>query len=197
MLEYAWDVSPKNYLKCDPCVATAPSTQDLVQSGVWWLSRDWNNYNDVDNDNEDYSEHVFFTRLHVRYNRSSFPQDLMFEETANNENFQARYVITHPATGDLNCDQGKKYLKELKQRRKEELETLTWLTGRGYNDWDMLVKADEEKSIPAEEAYAMIASDSKKQKKDKGILFATLGVMGLLSLAGLQQRKKVNRDNIT
>src|SRR6185369_3268174 len=25
MLEYAWDVSPKNYVKCDPCVATAPS----------------------------------------------------------------------------------------------------------------------------------------------------------------------------
>src|SRR6187200_1725481 len=47
MLEYAWDVSPKNYVKCDPCVATAPSTQDLVQAGVWWLNRDWANYDDV------------------------------------------------------------------------------------------------------------------------------------------------------
>ena len=47
MLEYAWDVSPKNYVKCDPCVATAPSTQDLVQAGVWWINRDWNDYNDV------------------------------------------------------------------------------------------------------------------------------------------------------
>jgi hypothetical protein len=47
MLEYAWDVSPKNYVKCDPCVATAPSTQDLVQAGVWWISRDWNDYNDA------------------------------------------------------------------------------------------------------------------------------------------------------
>jgi hypothetical protein len=27
MLEYAWDVSPHNYVKCDPCVATAPSTK--------------------------------------------------------------------------------------------------------------------------------------------------------------------------
>jgi len=44
MLEYAvGDVSPKNYLKCDPCVAP-PFHADLVQSGVWWLSRDWNNY---------------------------------------------------------------------------------------------------------------------------------------------------------
>ncbi|HEV8272940.1 MAG TPA: DUF2330 domain-containing protein, partial [Chitinophagaceae bacterium] len=47
MLEYAWDVSPKNFVKCDPCVATAPSTQDLVQAGVWWLNRDWTNYDDV------------------------------------------------------------------------------------------------------------------------------------------------------
>ena len=32
MLEYAWDVSPKNYVKCDPCVATPPTEQDLVQA---------------------------------------------------------------------------------------------------------------------------------------------------------------------
>ena len=38
MLEYAWDVSPQNYLKCDPCVATAPSVRDLVQAGVWWVN---------------------------------------------------------------------------------------------------------------------------------------------------------------
>ena len=68
MLEYAWDVSPKNYVKCDPCVATAPSTQDLVQAGVWWLNRDWTNYDDV-YDNDDYSDKVYFTRLHVRYNQ--------------------------------------------------------------------------------------------------------------------------------
>ena len=101
MLEYAWDVSPQNYVKCDPCVATAPSTQDLVQSGVWWLQRDWNNYEDEEQYDNTYSPHVFFTRMHVRYNRNAFPQDLMFEETANEENFQARYIITHPATGDF------------------------------------------------------------------------------------------------
>ncbi|MBL7732044.1 MAG: DUF2330 domain-containing protein, partial [Chitinophagaceae bacterium] len=109
MLEYAWDVSPKNYVKCDPCVATAPSVQDLVQSGVWWINRDWNDYTDVDNEEEDYSDNVFFTRLHVRYNRDKFPQDLMFQVTPNTENYQARYVITHPATGDFNCEAGKKY----------------------------------------------------------------------------------------
>ena len=34
MLEYAWDVSPSNFVKCDPCIATAPSTRDLVQARV-------------------------------------------------------------------------------------------------------------------------------------------------------------------
>ncbi len=117
MLEYAWDVSPKNFVKCDPCVATAPSTQDLVQAGVWWINKDWNDYSDVQNEEEDYSDNVYFTRLHVRYNRKSFPQDLTFQVTPNTENYQARYIITHPATGDFSCEAGKKYLKQLKERR--------------------------------------------------------------------------------
>jgi len=189
MLEYAWDVSPKNYVKCDPCVATAPSTQDLVQAGVWWLNRDWTNYDDV-YDNDDYSDNVYFTRLHVRYNRRSFPQDLMFQVTPNTDNYQARYVITHPATGDFNCEAGKKYLKQLKQRRADELEMLTYLTGKDYSDWDVVSEQPEEKYVPTEASYASIAPLlQNKPKKDKGILVATLSVMGLVSLAGLRRKK--------
>src|SRR3954465_15326304 len=99
MLEYAWDVSPKNFVKCNPCVATAPSTQDLVQAGVWWINRNWSDYSDVDSEEQlDFSDNVYFTRLHVRYNRQSFPQDLQFQLTPNVENFQARYIVTHPAS---------------------------------------------------------------------------------------------------
>ena len=188
MLEYAWDVSPKNYVKCDPCVATAPSTQDLLQAGVWWLNRDWTNYDDVYN-NDDYSDNVYFTRLHVRYNRKSFPQDLVFQVTPNTDNYQARYVVTHPATGDFNCDAGKKYLKELKQRRADELEMLTYLTGKGYSDWDLVAEQPEEKYVPAEASYASIApSIQNKPKKDTGILIATFSVMGLVFLAGIRRR---------
>ncbi|HEU5167829.1 MAG TPA: DUF2330 domain-containing protein [Chitinophagaceae bacterium] len=190
MLEYAWDVSPKNYVKCDPCVATAPSTQDLVQAGVWWLNRDWTNYDDV-YDNDDYSDKVYFTRLHIRYNRKSFPQDLMFQVTPNTDNYQARYVITHPATGDFNCEDGKKYLKELKQRRIDELEMLTYLTGKDYSDWDVVTEQPEEKYVPKEASYASIApSLQNKPKKDKGILFATFGVVGLVFLAGFRRKEK-------
>ncbi len=192
MLEYAWDVSPKNYVKCDPCVATAPSTQDLVQAGVWWINRDWNDYNDVNNQEEDYSDNVYFTRLHVRYNRNKFPQDLMFQVTPNTESYQARYVITHPATGDFSCEAGKKYLKELKERRADEMEMLAYLTGKGYSDWDVVSNESEEKYIPAEASYASIAPgiNNNSPKRDKRILYATIGVMGLITLAGFGTRKK-------
>ena len=185
MLEYAWDVSPQNYVKCDPCVATAPSTQDLVQSGVWWLNRDWNNYNDIYED-EDYSTKVYFTRLHVRYNRSAFPQDLQFQVTPNIENYQARYVITHPATGDFTCEAGKKYLKELKQRRQDEMQMLSYLTGKGYDDWDVLAQNPEEKFIPKEASYSTVNHKMNKTKEARtGLLFGVIAFMGLASLVGL------------
>jgi len=189
MLEYAWDVSPKNFVKCDPCVATAPSTQDLVQAGVWWINRDWNDYGDIENE-EDYSGNVYFTRLHVRYNRKYFPQDLMFQVTPNTDNYQARYIVTHPATGDFSCDAGKKYLKELKQRRTDEMEMLTYLTGKGYKDWDVVNNDAEEKYIPVEASYANAAKlAGKKRGDEKGVLFAAIGVLGLISLVGFRNRK--------
>jgi hypothetical protein len=123
VLEYAWDVSPHNYVKCDPCVATAPEAADLVQAGVWWLSDGRS------------SDDVFFTRLHFRYNRHSFPQDLVFQATPNSASFQSRYVITHPATGTFDCAEGKAYRQTLRERRRQELRNLRTLTGEGYTEW--------------------------------------------------------------
>jgi hypothetical protein len=196
MLEYAWDVSPNNYVKCDPCVATAPSTQDLVQAGIWWVNRDWNDYSDVNQQEEDYSgkvylTRVYLTRLHVRYNRKAFPQDLMFQVTPNTDNYQARYIITHPATGGFDCEAGKKYLKELKQRRADEMEMLTYLTGKGYSDWDLFSEEAEEKYVPTEAQYASIGpSINNKPNRDKRILYATIGIVGIISLAGFRQIKQ-------
>jgi hypothetical protein len=175
MLEYAWDVSPKNYVKCDPCVATAPSAHDLVQAGVWWLNE--NNRDDED----EMSDDVFFTRLHVRYNRKSFPQDLQFQLTPNQESFQARYIVTHPATGDLDCAEGKKYLKQLKQRRQSELEMMTHLTGKRYEDWDLVSNHKDEKYVPSEVSYesASMITARNKNPQEGLLLGAVLGVIGL------------------
>jgi hypothetical protein len=191
MLEYAWDVSPKNYMKCDPCVATAPSQQDLVQSGVWWLTKDWNDYSDVSNDNDEgnLSDQVYFTRLHIRYNRSAFPQDLMFQVTPNTENYQARYVIHHPATGSFNCEEGRRYLSDLKKRRREELQNLMSLTGKSYSDWDEVSK--DEVSLPSAVNYSSVALQLKNENDgNKNIVFAAISILGIGSILRFGRRKR-------
>lgn len=119
-LEYAWDLSPYNYAKCDPCVGEVPDYNDMVTAGVDWLKA---------GSGINQSAKVYFTRLHVRYGRKKFPQDLVFMETPNKENFQGRYILTHPATGDLSCAEGQKYLTELHNRRLRENAELASLTG--------------------------------------------------------------------
>ena len=41
----------------------------------------------------------YVTRLHVRYDAQSFPEDLNFIETSDHESFQARYIMHHPYEG--------------------------------------------------------------------------------------------------
>jgi len=81
----------------------------------------------------------------------------------------------------------KKYLKTLKQRRTDEMEMLTYLTGKSYSDWDVVMN-EEEKSVPAEAEYVTVSKDiNKKPGRDNVLLFATIGVIGLVSLAGLRK----------
>lgn len=116
-LEYAWNVSPTyGQVKCDPCVGPPPVFAQLKEAGVDWL--------DAGN-----AGNVFFTRLHVRYTRDKFPQDLFFQVTPNTETFQARYIITHPATGDFSCDGGQSYVRALAGKRRTEVNNLYALTG--------------------------------------------------------------------
>jgi hypothetical protein len=152
-LEYAWDVSPSNYVKCDPCVSIPPDYNDLKTAGVWWLG---NNDEDYINGTEPDGK-VFFTRLHIRYNRSAFPQDLSFQATANTENFQARYIITHPAAGTFNCEEGKRYLSDLKDRRRKELNMLASLTGKDASDWDITLNDEENMNITADVTYSSLS----------------------------------------
>lgn len=122
-LEYGWNISGNSGVKCDPCPSPPPIMTDLTEAGVNWLQPNgWNGYNG----------NVYFTRLHVTYNRENFPQDLVFQETRNYENFQGRYIITHPANGDLSCEEGQQYREQVKERRGRELQQLASLTG-----WDV------------------------------------------------------------
>lgn len=114
-LEYAWTVTPSFAgVKCDPCVGNPPMGQEFTDAGVSWAN--------------DPGQTVFFTRMHVRYSRQDFPQDLMFQVTPNNEHYQARYVVTIPASY-TDCPEGKAYLKQLEERKVDEVLEFCKLTG--------------------------------------------------------------------
>jgi hypothetical protein len=110
-LEYAWDMAG-----CDPCSATPLNFEELRKAGVFWINPNTGN-------------NVFVTRLHLRYNRDRFPEDLMFQETGNRQFYQGRYVLRHPFQGDLNCPAGQAYQRDLRQRYDREAQTLANLTG--------------------------------------------------------------------
>ncbi len=72
---------------------------------------------------------VFMTRLHVRYDASHFPEDLVFQETADRANFQGRYVLRHPWKGEARCAAAQRYREALRARAEQEAGALASLTG--------------------------------------------------------------------
>ncbi len=133
-LEYAWDMN-----WCDPCAADPLSAKELRDLGVFWIEED-----SMQNQpgslqprfprpipNSQVRD-VFVTRLHVRYDAKRFPEDLVFQETADRTNFQGRYVLRHAWNGEADCDAAKQYRNSLVQRREQEAQGLSMLTG-----WDI------------------------------------------------------------
>lgn len=132
-VEYAWDLSSSNFVKCDPCASDPPLYADLKEAGAFWVEAGGDTGNSGwGGQSADYRGELFFTRLHVRYGRGEYPKDLMFVETGKREAFQGRYVLHHPATGDLSCDAGKRYKQELALRRRAEEANLYKQTGWAY-----------------------------------------------------------------
>jgi hypothetical protein len=127
-LEYAWSTS-----NCDPCSTEPPSQTELKEAGVFWLD-DANNPQPSRRRRQVSSGDTFITRLHVRYTRDKFPEDLMFQETGNRENFQGRYVMNHPFKGNTSCEAGKKYRQALRPRLEKEAGNLANLTGWSLRD---------------------------------------------------------------
>ena len=72
---------------------------------------------------------VFLTRLHVRYDSAHFPEDLVFQETADRANFQGRYVLRHAWTGLDGCSEAAAYRQSVVERHSKEAEQLARLTG--------------------------------------------------------------------
>jgi len=114
-LEYAWNAG-----WCDPCASAPLPPDELEQLGASWLG---------DGAAGGRGIQVFVTRLHARYDAASFPEDLSFEETGNQENFQARYVLRTPNHGNCDCPAGAEYRNTLVARRDAQRASLAELTG--------------------------------------------------------------------
>jgi len=108
--EYAWDMT-----WCDPCPSPPLDQNDLRALGVWWLD---------ENDRT-----VFLTRLHARYDRASFPEDLVLQQTADRTNFQAKVVVHNEWQGDAKCENANAYMRSLPARREREARSLAEFTG--------------------------------------------------------------------
>jgi len=113
--EYAWDMS-----WCDPCASEPLSNDELRQLGVFWLDPATQG---------GANGGVFVTRLHACYDRAHFPEDLVFQQTSDRQNFQGRYILHHPWPGADACPASRAYRAGLKVRREREAKTLADLTG--------------------------------------------------------------------
>ena len=122
-LEYAWDMA-----WCDPCAADPLSTDELRKLGVFWVAGDPNGRTVAP---PGQAQNVFVTRLHLRYDSEHFPEDLVFHETGDRQNYQGRYVIRHPFKGEASCDISS-YQAEVRERQEREAQRLANLT-----DWDI------------------------------------------------------------
>ena len=106
--EYFWDMA-----WCDPCAADPLSAAELGQAGVFWLGTDVNAGSAPVAPGAAAqpaprlrrapggAQNALLTRLHVRYTPQTFPEDLMFVQTRDRANWQARYVVQNPFEGTL------------------------------------------------------------------------------------------------
>ncbi|CCD84975.1 conserved hypothetical protein; putative signal peptide [Bradyrhizobium sp. ORS 285] len=136
-VEYAWDMG-----WCDPCAADPLSNKELVELGARWIGSDDDTAFRVARRGG--GSDAYVTRLHVRYDAKSFPEDIVFIETKDRSNFQGRYVQHHPWRGEAKCDAAKSYQESLSARFTREALDLAALTGWPRSEIDAKMAASGE-----------------------------------------------------
>jgi hypothetical protein len=131
--EYTWDMG-----WCDPCAAQPLSREELQQLGVFWLDGEGDSLGPAFAPRRRApvggAVNVLLTRLHVRYDGSHFPEDLVFQQTTDRGNFQARYILQHSYQGPAECSEMEEYRRSVHERHGREAETLASLTGWPMGD---------------------------------------------------------------
>jgi hypothetical protein len=118
-VEYAWDMG-----WCDPYAADPLTNKELVELGARWIGSD-----EAVPYRGNQGANAYVTRLHVRYDAASFPEDLALTETRDRSNFQGRYVLRHPWQGKASCAAAAQYHASLPARFRQEAKNLANLTG--------------------------------------------------------------------
>lgn len=143
------------------------------------LGLDW-----VQDENSQTYSPIMLTRMHIRYNRTTFPQDLAFQVTPNNQQYNCNISVQEVATGFENCEQGKAYANQVAQRREREL-----ITMNQYAGWSMNKYA----GYPYEHMKGMKTPKGNESNGKKGFLPVIIpnspkgpgAGLGILWLAGL------------
>jgi hypothetical protein len=131
LTEYTWDIN-----WCDPCASEPPGREALEKLGVFWFadapdgSPAPQNFLPRRRANAGGPLEARITRLHVRYEPENWPEDLVFQETTDRRNYQARYVLRHRWEGKPACQAADDYLsKALPERESKAVDELASLTG--------------------------------------------------------------------
>jgi len=134
--EYVWNMS-----WCDPCAANPLTPAELHGLGVDWGT--------AGGRRAPRAQPVMLTRLHLRYTAATFPEDLVFQETKDRANYQARYVLRHPAkVAPDACPAAGPYLDRVAERREREASVLATLTG-----WDVDAIRERMGSVPRQRPW--------------------------------------------
>src|SRR5437762_10087958 len=140
-LEYAWDMN-----WCDPCAADTLTPDELLQLGVFWVDQRPTGPAIPGPRSPRFAPggavDALVTRLHVRYDAAHFPEDLVFQETADRAIFQGRYILRHPWKGTEICEAAKRYGEELYRRADREAQTLAALTSWSIDEIRKKMRAD-------------------------------------------------------
>jgi len=132
-LEYAWDMG-----SCDPCSAAPLSPDELRELGATWTGGGGRG-------SRFGGPSAFVTRLHLRYDREHFPEDLALQETGDQQTYQARYVLQQPFRGAAACDAGKRYQASLPLRATRQAVNLVEITDWSYADVRQRMEASGQK----------------------------------------------------
>jgi len=131
---------------CDPCAADPLTADELRQLGVFWIERRGPRPDIMPG-----AQDVFLSRLHLRYDAAHFPEDLVFQETGDRQNFQGRYILRHPWQGKDRCEEAVAYRRELPKRFDQQAQTLASLTGWDVNKIRMKMNLKAKSTGPTED----------------------------------------------